>query len=385
MSDHDRWRLVLGADAEQPLGGEPLSGDAKAMDRALEALYGGGPQRDQKKGGDLSPSSPYVSRWLGDIRTYFPQSAVQMMQRDAIERLHLDRLLLEPELLEAVEPDVHLVANLISMKGLIPDATKDTARRVVRKVVDDVERRLRSRTVDLVRGAIDRATRTRRPRPADIDWDRTLRRNLRNYLPEHRVIVPEVLVGHGRKGAGLQDIILCVDQSGSMATSVVYAGIFGAVLASIRATRTRMVAFDTEVADLTEDIDDPVDLLFGCQLGGGTDIQRALGYCSQLVERTERTVLVLITDLYEGGDRKKMLTRAAKLVSSGVQVVCLLALSDDGAPAYDASNAAAFAGLGIPTFACTPDHFPALMAVAIERGDVAAWAAREGIVLARAE
>jgi Mg-chelatase subunit ChlD len=326
-----------------------------------------------------------VTRWLGDIRAYFPSPVVRVMQKDALERLGLEQMLLEPELLEAVEPDVHLVATLLSLARVIPEGTKDSARRVVRKVVEELERRLREKTVRAVRGSLDRAARTSRPRPSDIDWDRTIRANLGTYQPEHRTIIPEKLVGNARrrKSASLRDIILCVDQSGSMASSVVYSGIFGAVLASIRAVNTRMVAFDTSVADLTEDLHDPVDLLFGVQLGGGTDINRALAYCQTLVSRPAETVLVLITDLYEGGDRNAVLRRAADLTASGVNMVCLLALSDDGAPAHDPQLAAALANLGVPAFACTPELFPDLMAAAIQKQDLDLWAARNDIVTAR--
>ena len=168
-----------------------------------------------------------------------------------------------------------------------------------------------------------------------------------------------------------------------MASSVVYSGIFGAVLASIRAVNTRMVAFDTSVVDLTEDLNDPVELLFGVQLGGGTDINRALAYCQTLVSRPAETVLVLITDLYEGGDRDAMLKRAADLAAGGVTMVCLLALSDDGAPSHDPHLAAALANLGVPAFACTPDLFPDMMAAAIQKQDLDLWAARNQIVTAR--
>jgi hypothetical protein len=168
-----------------------------------------------------------------------------------------------------------------------------------------------------------------------------------------------------------------------MASSVVYSGIFGAVLASIRSVNTSMVAFDTSVADLTEDLHDPVDLLFGVQLGGGTDINRALAYCQTLLTRPAETVLVLITDLYEGGDRNAMLRRAADLTASGVNMVCLLALSDDGAPGHDPELAAALANLGVPAFACTPELFPDLMAAAIQKQDLDLWAARNDLVTAR--
>lgn len=373
-----RWRLVLGGPAEESLGAG-LGGGDLGMDRVLSALY------DSERKAGLGSSSPNVARWLGDIRTYFPASTVRVLQQDALELLNLQQMLLEPELLETVEPDVHLVANLLSLSRVIPSKTKDTARRVVRKVVDELEKRLRNPMVQAVRGSLNRAERTRRPRAGEIDWHRTIRANLKNYIAEKNTVIAERLIGYGSRRSALRDIVLCVDQSGSMAASVVYSGIFGAVLASIRAVRTRMVVFDTAVVDLTDDLQDPVDLLFGTQLGGGTDIHRALTYCEQVIDRPAQTILVLITDLYEGGDQTGMIRRAASLVASGVNVICLLALSDDGAPGYDARNAAALADLGIPSFACTPDLFPSLMAAAIQRQDVALWAARNGVVTVRAE
>ena len=372
----ERWRLVLGEPAQASLG--MSLGEAEArMDRALGALY------DSERKGGLGASSPNVARWLGDIREYFPAPVVRVMQGDAMTRLGLTEMLLQPEMLEAVEPDVALVATLLSLRKVIPQKTKETARRVVRRVVEELERRLRAPTERAVRGALSRASRTRKPRVAEIDWDRTLRANLGNYQPERKSVVVEKLVGHGRKRSSLRDVVLCIDQSGSMAASVVYSSIFGAVLASMRAVSTRMVLFDTAVVDMTEQLEDPVDLLFGTQLGGGTDIDRALGYCQQLITRPAQTILVLITDLYEGGNAQRMLQRAATLVHSGVQVICLLALSDQGTPSHDGQHAAQFAALGIPTFACTPNQFPELMAAAIQRQDVRAWAARQDIQIAR--
>jgi VWA domain containing CoxE-like protein len=385
-----RWRLVLGGDEANGTG-MSLAGDDQGMDLALAALYGAdqdtgqGKARPSKRSAGLGASSPNVARWLGDIRTYFPTSVVQVMQRDALERLNLREMLLQPELLEAVEPDVHLVANLVSLGRVMPAKTKDTARAVVRKVVEDLERRLRNPLLQAVRGSLNRAARTSRPRSGELDWDRTIRANLKNYLPERQTIIAERLIGYRHKRSSLRDIVLCVDQSGSMATSVVYSGIFGAVLASLRAVTTRMVVFDTAVVDLTDELQDPVDLLFGTQLGGGTDINRALAYCQTLIIRPAQTILVLVTDLYEGGNAPEMLKRAAALVGSGVQMVCLLALSDDGAPSSHAANAAALASLGIPAFACTPDLFPELMAAAISRQDLGLWAARHDIVAARSE
>lgn len=371
-----RWRLILGgneADGVQC----PLSTIDLKMDAALQALY------DSDRSGNLGSSSPNVARWLGDIRKYFPSSVVRVMQQDALERLNLRQMLLEREMLEAVEPDVHLVATLVSLSNVIPERTKETARLVVRRVVDDLLRKLANPMRQAVIGSLNRASRNRRPRHNEIDWHRTIRANLKHYQPEYKTIIPEVRIGYGRKRTSLRDVILCVDQSGSMGTSVVYSGIFGAVLASIPAIQTRLVVFDTSVVDMTEELQDPVDFLFGVQLGGGTDINRALGYCQTLTRRPQETILILISDLYEGGDQREMLKRAAALVSSGVQMIALLALNDDGAPVYDHKIASAFAGLGIASFACTPDLFPELMAAAINRDDIAQWAALRGIATSR--
>ncbi|WP_330250020.1 VWA domain-containing protein [Nocardia sp. NBC_00565] len=372
-----RWRLVLGTAAEQPLGGLG-SADDEAMDSALSALYNtGDDQTSGKRSAGLGGSAPKVARWLGDIRTYFPSTVVEIMQRDAVDRLNLTQLLLEPELLEAVEPDVHLVGTLLGLNRVMPETTKATARMVVEKVVREIEKRIAAHTVAAVSGALNRAARVTRPRLRDIDWNRTIRKNLANYLPEHRTVVPERLVGYGRKAQAVRrDVVLAIDQSGSMAASVVYASVFGAVLASMRSLKTSLVVFDTEVVDLTEQLTDPVEVLFGTQLGGGTDINRAIAYSQSLITRPADTLFVLISDLYEGGIRAEMLRRVNAMRESGVQVVVLLALSDDGAPAFDHDNAAALAALGIPAFACTPDKFPDLLAVALDRGDIQSWASR---------
>ncbi|MGA4857560.1 VWA domain-containing protein [Streptomyces koyangensis] len=371
-----RWRMVLGGGPADGTGYVPAGNDV-AMDKALAALYGLGEGKDGRlkagaeRAAGLGGSAPSVARWLGDIRTYFPSSVVQVMQRDAIDRLGLAALLLEPEMLEAVEADVHLVGTLLSLNKAMPEETKETARAVVRKVVEELERRLASRTRTALTGALDRSARISRPRHHDIDWNRTIAANLRHYLPEYRTIVPERLIGYGRASQAVKkEVVLCVDQSGSMAASVVYASVFGAVLASMRSLATRLVVFDTAVVDLTDQLEDPVDVLFGTQLGGGTDINRALAYCQSRITRPADTVVVLISDLYEGGIKDEMLKRVAAMKAAGVQFVTLLALSDEGAPSYDREHAAALAALGAPAFACTPDLFPDVMAAALEKGTI---------------
>ena len=373
-----RWKLALGDDDMEGLGERD-----RRLSQALSALYDG----EGKKGrGGLGASSPKVSRWLGDIREFFPTPVVQIIQKDAFERLNLKALMMEPEFLETLEPDVHLVADLISLRGAMPEKTMETARTVVDKVVADLMKRLQSKTVEKLTGAVNRSKRTHRPRHADIDWPRTIRANLRHYQKDYNTVVPETLVGFARKTrtrADLDHVLLCVDQSGSMAPSVVYASIFAAVMASLPVLSTKLVCFDTSIVDLTEDLADPVQVLFGVQLGGGTDINAALAYCETKIDRPAKTHLVLITDLYEGGDADTMLARVAALKQSGVNVIVLLALSDDGRPSYDSRHAGAIAAMDCPVFACTPDQFPDLMATALTKQDIGQWASANGIELIR--
>ena len=376
-----RWRLVLGDSADELLaddgpGTGGLSAEDAKRDAALDMLYG-----DGQRSAAMGRSGPRVSRWLGDIRTYFPTSVVRVMQTDAMERLGLRRLLLEPEMLASVQPDIGMVSTLIGLRRVIPEHSRETARAVVRAVTEEIEERLRATTVQAVTGALHRATRTRRPRLPDVDWRRTIAANLQHYLPEHRTVVPERLVGFARRTTQVErHIVLCIDQSGSMAESIVYSSVFGAVLASLRSVRTSLVVFDTALVDLTDELDDPVDVLFGVQLGGGTDINQAIAYCQGLIESPGDTIFVLISDLYENGIAEEMLRRARQVVDSGVTMIALLALSDSGAPSYDAGHAAALAEIGVPSFACTPDQFPDLMAAAIDGQDITTWAASRDIV-----
>ena len=378
-----RWKLVLGGDDEG------LGERDRRLSAALTALYnpddaGSG---NRRRGG-LGGSAPSVARWMGDIREFFPASVVQVVQKDAFERMGLKRMLLEPEFLQAVEADVNLVADLVTLRGAMPEKTKDTARQVIGKVVSELLERLERRTAEALRGAVDRGKRTTRPRFCDIDWPRTIRANLANYQAEYRTVVPERLIGfmrRQRRAVDLDEVILCVDQSGSMATSVVYASIFAAVMASLPVVKTKLVCFNTVVVDLTEELADPVEVLFGVQLGGGTDINQAVAYCEDRIERPGKAHLVLITDLFEGGNAEELVARVRCLKGAGVNVIVLLALTDTGHPIYDARLAGLIAGLDIPVFAATPDEFPDLMACALRREDVFAWAANADIKTVRPE
>lgn len=375
-----RWQMMLGGESEG------LNERDSRITSALDALYEGHEHsNDGKKGtrrGGLGRSAPRVARWMGDIRECFPTSVVQIIQKDAFSRLGLQQMLLEPEFLAAMQADVNLVADLMSLQGMMPEKTKQTAREVIQKVVGELMQRLERKTAEALRGALDRSKRTTRPRAADIDWPRTIQANLHQYLPQYQTVIPERLIGFARKQRRLVDldeVILCVDQSGSMAPSVIYSSIFAAVMASLPVVRTQLVCFDTVVLDLTEKLSDPVEVLFGIQLGGGTDINQAVSYCAEKIQQPPKSHLILITDLCEGGDADELLARLARLVADGTNVIVLLALSDEGRPYYDAEMASAVAAMGIAVFACTPDQFPDLMASALRRHDIFQWAASEDL------
>lgn len=368
-----KWRLILGQLAN-PATDIHLDGELHRIDQVLEALY------DTERKGGLGSSAPGINTWLGDIRRYFPKSVVQIMQKDALERLGLKQMLLEPELLESAEPDVNLAATILSLNKAMPEKTKATAKLVVRKVVEDIEKKLRPTMLQAIRGALSRAHRNRRPKHHEIDWNRTIIKNLKTYQKDLATIIPEHLVGFGRKGHALKNVILLIDQSGSMVSSMVYAGVLGAAMASIRSLKTHLVVFDTAVVDLTDELQDPVELLFSTQLGGGTDINKALAYAEKLITNPRDTILVLISDLFEGGNQNELLNRVAAVKNSGITFITLLALNDQGAPSFDKSIAGKFANLDIPSFACSPNQFPDLIAAAIKKENIANWMAKNDVV-----
>ncbi len=368
-----KWRLLLGQHAD-PAKDIHLEGELNHIDEIMEALY------DSDRKGGLGNSSPNVNTWLGDIRKYFPKSVVQIVQKDALERIGLQQMLMEPELLESVEPDINLAATILSLNKVMPVKTRATAKTIVRKVVEEIEKKIQNPMLEAIKGAISRSIRNRRPKHNEIDWNRTILKNLKTYQEDLNTIIPEHLIGFGKKNQSLKNIILLVDQSGSMSASMVYAGIFGAVMASLRSMKTHMVVFDTSVVDLTEELKDPVELLFSTQLGGGTDINKALAYTEKLIQNPTETILVLISDLFEGGNESEMIRRVASIKNSGVTFITLLALNDQGAPSFDKTNASKFANLDIPSFACTPNQFPDLIATAIKKESINQWMARNDVI-----
>jgi hypothetical protein len=367
-----RWRLILGASANDSLNqcspGMTLSSDQMQMDEALAAIYDA--TEGQSSGGrqaGLGGSAPRLSKWLGDIRTYFKEDVVCVIQQDAIERKGLTQLLFEPETLKSVQPNVQLVGTLLSLSGQIPERTKETARQVVRAVVEQIKLELEQQVKQAVVGALNRKEHTPIPRASNIDWKWTIGRNLKNYQPSINKLVPERVYFYSRaQKTNSWTVIVDMDQSGSMADSVVYGAVMGSIFASLSALKTRVVAFDTEVVDLTEKCgDDPVNMLFGVQLGGGTDINKSVAYCQQFIEDPAKTLFIMITDLFEGGNQAQLVKRLGEMVGDGVRCICLLALADSGKPCYDESLAKKLASLGIPCFACNPSKMPQLLSMAL--------------------
>jgi Mg-chelatase subunit ChlD len=391
---YTRWRLILGREADAglcKLAGRSclLDADQENLDQALGVIYGGAGESgagggdggtSSKRSAGLGVSAPRLAKWLGDIRGYFSRDVVAVIQRDAIEKKGLRQLLFEPETLGRVVPSVELAGTLLALKGMIPETAREAAREVVRAVVEEISKRLRGALEQAVRGATDRSRHSPVRSLPNLDWARTIRRNLKNYNRERRMVIPESFHFFARQHRRKEwSVIVALDQSGSMADSVVYGGVVGAILAGMPALETHVVAFDTEVVDLTEKCHDPVDLLFGVQLGGGTDVNRAVAYCRELIHEPRKTLLLLLTDLYEGGNARELVRRLEEMVESGVRAVCLLALSDTGGtPCYDADLAVRLAEVGVPCFACTPDKLPDLLEGAMKGHDLQAVADRCG-------
>ncbi len=392
-----RWRLILGKEAQEALsscsGGLPcsLSGDGLEMDEALDAIYGGDDgdeelsreqweerSRDRRGGGTVKGRvTPKVAKWLHQVRTFFPNDVVALIQTDAIERRGMKELLFEPELLCQVEPSVDLAATLLSLKNLVPEKAKEAARDLVRKVVEEVRRKLENQFAQAIRGALDRNRHSPFRSLPNLDWPRTIRRNLKNYLPELKTIVPAEMSFFSRQQRQNQwNIIIAMDQSGSMHGSLIYGGIMGAILASIPAVETHVVAFNhEEVVDLTELCHDPVDLLFGIQLSGAEDYWMATSYCERFMHTPAKTLYILLADLHDTSPNEARFVRKMEgLLESGVKAVTLLAISDQGKPAYNEDLAKKLATLGMPCFGCTPERLPDLLAAAIKGLDLAAFA-----------
>ena len=374
-----RWRLILGQDSEdrfEKMGGGGLSGEMDMMDQALAAIYNLNSPGSFGTGGagaGRGPSNPQITRWLGDVRSLFDPELVKIIQGDAITRCGLKQLIFEPELLENLEPDVNLASTILMLKDQIPKRSKESVREFIKKIVEEINRLLEQDIRRAVTAAVNKRKHSPIPSAAALDYKMTIQRNLKHYNQELKTIVPEHFYFFDRTSttaANKWNVILDIDQSGSMGESVIYSSIISCILASMSSISTRIVAFDTNIVDLTEKSDDPVDLLFGFQLGGGTNIDQSVAYCEKFIENPKKTLFFLITDLEEGGNRAALLRRLGDLKEAGVTLVCLLALAEGGRPYYDTQMAQKVAALKIPCFACSPQMLPQLLERALKGQDL---------------
>ena len=376
-----RWRLILGSEAQKRMegmgDGPDLSQEDLMMDTALDAIY----NRDMKfgfgGGAGKGASSPQISRWLGDVRTLFDKDIVKIIQSDAMERCGLKQLIFEPELLENIEPDMHMASMILTLKDQIPKQSKENAREFIRKIVEQINALLETDLKRAVTASINRKLHSPIPSASALDFQTTIRKGIKDYNTKLKKIIPQKYYFFERSAttaANKYTVILDIDQSGSMGESVIYSSIMSCILASMSAIKTKVVAFDTNIVDLSEKCEDPIDLLFGFTLGGGTDIEKSIKYCTKYIENPKKTIFFLISDLEEGGNRAGLLRRLTQMKEDGVIVICLLAISDDGKPFYDANMAGKIAAQGIPCFAAAPQMLPRLLEKAMKNEDMSEFA-----------
>ncbi|MDI5974920.1 VWA domain-containing protein [Amycolatopsis magusensis] len=363
-----RWRLILGEPATPHTG--PLPTDLAERDTALDWLYGREPElaeRGERRGGSGAPVLATVD-WLDDIHRLFPRATVERLERDAIERYEIHDVVTDPEVLQRIEPNITLLRAILRTKHLMHQGVLAQARRIVETVVGELTRKLATEVAQAVSG-----TRTRRPsrfrQARNFDFHGTIRANLPHYRPEPRRIAIESprFVSRVRRQSERWQLVLLVDQSGSMAGSVLHAAVTAACLWRLPGLSTHLVAFDTELADLTSEVTDPVELLMKVQLGGGTDISRAVTYAASLIDTPRRAIVAVISDFYEGGNEQELIRAVTRLTGQGTQVLGLAALDEDANPAYHRELAQRLANAGARVGAMTPGELAGFVAERIAR------------------
>ncbi len=364
----ERWRLVLGRFAKQQLPAD-LSRQQQRMNAALDYLYSreyrgrGLREEDEGRGGGSEASQFTIPQWLSEVRTLFPQETVEIIEKHALDRYDLKELVTDAETLAKLEPNLDLLKTLLSFRGHLKGAVLDQARRIIRHVVEEIRKRWESAVRQALAGKLNRFRHSPLKVAQNFDWRTTLRRNLKHYDPARKAVVLHEQKFFARNTRHLPwDVILCVDQSGSMAESVIHSAVMAGIFAGLPSLRVKLVVFDTAIVDLSEHAADPVEVLMSVQLGGGTDIAGALGYCERLVEQPRRTVFVLVSDFIEGGSASNMLATVKRLRESGVKMLGLAALNADAVPVYDPQMAQRLVEAGMEVAALTPKQLATWLA-----------------------
>ena len=370
MSTQTRWRLVLGRFAEKRLS-EPMSARDARMEAALDYLYSreykGRGVRDRIQPGTLDPSAINIPTWLGEVRELFPRETVEIIEKHALDRYGLTELVTDKETLEKLEPNMELLKTLLTFRGHLHGEVIGTARRIVRQVVEELKRKLESEIRRALAGRLNRFRHSPQKAAQNFDWRDTIRRNLKHYDTGTRRIVLQEPRFFSRNTRLLPwQVILCVDQSGSMADSVIHSAVMAGILAGLPTVRVKIVVFDTSVVDLSEHVDDPVEVLMSVQLGGGTNIGYALNYCEGLIENPHRTVLALISDFCEGAPPNIMIGACGRMHEAGVKLIGLASLDQTASAIYDHAMAERLAETGMEIAALTPKHFAEWLAKVIQ-------------------
>lgn len=369
-----RWRLVLGKYAKDQLQAG-LSLEQQRIENALDFLYsreyrGRGVRGEQDRTGPrsagLDPSQLTVPKWLSEVRELFPKQTIAVIEKHALDRYGLTELVTDPEILRRLEPNFDLLKMLLTFRGHLKGEVLNEARRVIRSVVEEIRQRLATEVRRVFSGRRNRFRHSNVKIAQNLDWRGTIRKNLKNFDTQRRQIAVDQVLFFSRIQRRLPwRVILCVDQSGSMAGSVIYSAVMAGILSGLPLINVNLVVFDTSVVDLSGHIDDPVELLMNVQLGGGTNIGQAMQYCEQLVEDPHRTIVVLVSDFCEGAPPGHLLSTCRRFREAGVKLLGLAALDESANPSFDNHMAEMLSAVGMDVAALTPKHFAEWLAKTI--------------------
>ncbi len=359
----NKWRLILGKNSEDHIsfiGDEQETGLYESMESTLDFLYdmehGDGVMRSERQGG-LEASMPQVAQWIEKVRRLFPKRTVEILEKQALDHFGLTELLTDKKVLSKMQPNIDLLKTVLQYKNLMKSDVLNEARRIIRTVADELTEKMKSDIRKSLLGKLDRSMPSSVKSMRNLDIKKTIRHNLKNYDKENeRIILKNVYFSSRTKRYNKWRVIIAVDESGSMLDSVIYSAVMAGIFAKLPMIETKLVIFDTSVVDLSGYADDPVEVLMGIQLGGGTDINNALSYCETLCSNPYETIYVIVTDLYEGGYAGHLLKTCSDIISSGSKLVFLTALDRDANPAYDVNLGQKIADMGAFVGAMTPEQ-----------------------------
>lgn len=352
----NRWRLVLGQFAKSQIEFTE-SEDIHYMDmeEALEYIYGREYGDSEGMQGGSGGSNLTIPKWISKIRQLFPKETVEIMEHHALDKYGMNELITDKDVLERLEPNRELLKTILSFKNLMSGDTLDMAKKIVKNVAEKISEELETEVKKSCIGKIDRTRRSNVKSMRNFDIKKTVRANIKNYdAVNRRLVIKDLYFNANTVKYNDWDIIICVDESGSMLDSVIHSAIMAGIFAKMPMLNTKLVIFDTEIVDLSDYVDDAVTTLMSIQLGGGTYIHKALGYAKTLINRPHKTMVVLITDLYEGGGYNNMYAQARDIVESGAKLITLTALDHEATPVYDKKAAAVMADIGANVGAMTP-------------------------------